>query len=68
MLVLTRRIGEEIVIGDEVRVSILLTKGHKVRLGITAPDHISVDRQEVYERRGKRHVQAGPRVLNGFSH
>jgi len=58
MLVLTRRIGEEIVIGHNIRLAILLTKGEKVRLGITAPSHVPVDRLEVYERRGRRHVRS----------
>jgi len=51
MLVLTRRVGEEIVIGDDIRVTVVAIKGQKVRIGITAARDIGVDRQEVRERR-----------------
>jgi carbon storage regulator len=51
MLVLTRRIGEEIVIGGNISVSIVAIQGNKVRLGIAAPDSVTIDRQEVHERR-----------------
>jgi len=51
MLVLTRRLGEEIVIGGDIRVTVLSVSRAQVRLGITAPRHISVDRQEIHERR-----------------
>lgn len=50
MLVLTRRIGETIRIGDEITVTVLEIKGHQVRLGTEAPRTIAVHRQEVYER------------------
>ena len=51
MLVLTRRVGEEIVIGDDIHVRILGINGQTVRLGITAAPSISVDREEVRTRR-----------------
>jgi carbon storage regulator len=51
MLVLTRGIGQEIVIDGVIRVNVVAVKGDKVRIGIEAPDHIRVDRQEVHERR-----------------
>lgn len=51
MLVLTRRSGESIVINGSIRVTIVEAKGERVRLGIDAPPHILVDRQEVHERR-----------------
>lgn len=51
MLVLSRRLGEEIVIGDNIRVKIVLIKGDKVRLGISAPPTIPVDRSEIHQRR-----------------
>jgi carbon storage regulator len=51
MLVLTRRIGEEIVIDNRIRVTVVSIDGGKVRLGINAPPEIRVDRQEVHERR-----------------
>jgi carbon storage regulator len=50
MLVLTRQIGQEIVIGDSIRVTITSIKGDKVRIGITAPPEVRVDREEVRRR------------------
>jgi carbon storage regulator len=51
MLVLTRRIGETIVIDNTVRITVLEMKGDRVRLGVSAPPDVVVDRQEVHERR-----------------
>jgi carbon storage regulator len=51
MLVLTRRIGETIVIDGDIRVTIVSVKGDKVRIGVTAPEMIRVDREEVHRRR-----------------
>jgi carbon storage regulator len=51
MLVLTRKIGEEIIIDGRIRVTITQIKGDKVRIGIAAPPEVRVDRQEVHERR-----------------
>ncbi len=50
MLVLTRRLGESVVIEGGIRVTVVAVKGNKVRLGISAPDSVRVDRQEVHER------------------
>jgi carbon storage regulator len=49
MLVLSRQVDEEIVIGDDIVVSVVRIRGDKVRLGISAPDSISIHRREVYE-------------------
>lgn len=50
MLVLTRKAGESITIGDEVKVTVMEVKGKQVRLGIEAPPHCVVHREEVYRR------------------
>ncbi len=50
MLILTRRIGETIVIDDNVQVTVLAVKGNQVRLGIQAPEDVAVHREEIYER------------------
>jgi carbon storage regulator len=51
MLVLTRRVGEEIVISDNIHITVVSVRGESVRIGISAPPSISVDRKEVHERR-----------------
>ena len=50
MLILTRRIGESLRIGDEVSVTVLGIKGSQVRIGVNAPKSVSVHREEVYDR------------------
>jgi len=58
MLILTRRTGETIMIGNEVTVTVLGTKGNQVRIGIAAPKNMAVHREEIYERI-KRERQGG---------
>ena len=53
MLILTRQVGEEIVIDGNIRVIVTAVKGNKVRLGISAPPSVPVDRKEVHERRAE---------------
>ena len=50
MLILTRRIGESVMIDDEVKITVLGVKGNQVRIGIDAPKHVSVHREEIYMR------------------
>ena len=50
MLILTRRVGETVMIGNDVTVTVLGVKGNQVRVGINAPKNVAVHREEIYER------------------
>jgi carbon storage regulator len=50
MLILTRRVGETVMIGDDVTITVLGVKGNQVRVGISAPKNVAVHREEIYER------------------
>ncbi|MDT8311598.1 carbon storage regulator CsrA [Methylophaga sp.] len=50
MLILTRRVGESLIIGDDVVVNVLGVKGNQVRIGVDAPKDVTVHREEIYDR------------------
>ncbi len=60
MLILTRRVGETVMIGNEVTVTVLGVKGNQVRIGVNAPKDVAVHREEIYERIKREEDGEGP--------
>lgn len=65
MLILTRRIGETIKIGDEITVTVLGVKGNQVRVGVGAPRDVAVHREEIYQRIQEEQAAASKAAQNG---
>jgi carbon storage regulator len=67
MLILTRRVGETLMIGDDVTVTVLGVKGNQVRIGVNAPKDVAVHREEIYERIRKENDMGEPKTDSGNS-
>lgn len=73
MLILTRRIGESVMIGDDIKISVLGVKGNQIRIGVSAPREVAVHREEIFqriqeERVGKSPQQEQPEALLAVVH
>ena len=66
MLILTRRIGETLMVGDDVTVTVLGVKGNQVRIGLNAPKDVSVHREEIYQRI-QQEKQGGAPITKTYS-
>lgn len=60
MLILTRRVGETLMVGDDVTITVLGVKGNQVRIGVNAPKDVAVHREEIYERIRKENESGKP--------
>jgi carbon storage regulator len=65
MLILTRRVGETVMIGNDVTVTILGVKGNQVRVGVNAPRDVAVHREEIYERIKREELDGDGRPAHG---
>ena len=59
MLILTRRVGESLIISDDMKVTVLGIKGNQIRIGVSAPREVAVHREEIYNRIRREGVQEG---------
>jgi carbon storage regulator len=59
MLILTRRVGESLIISDDMKVTVLGIKGNQIRIGVSAPRDVAVHREEIYNRILRERVQNG---------
>lgn len=67
MLILTRRVGEAVMIGNEVTITVLGVKGNQVRIGINAPKDVAVHREEIFERIKRETSDGAPGESGGHS-
>lgn len=63
MLILTRKLGESITIGNDIKITFLDIKGKQLRIGIEAPKHVSVHRSEIYQAIQEQNLQAAASVI-----
>lgn len=64
MLILTRRVGETLMVGEEITITVLAVKGNQVRIGVKAPRTVSVHREEIFERiRSERGEDVTPKTV-----
>jgi carbon storage regulator len=56
MLILTRKVGQTVLVGDDVTVTIVGMDGNQIRIGIRAPKHVPIRREEIYERSRREHL------------
>lgn len=65
MLILTRRVGETVMIGNDVTVTVLGVKGNQVRIGVNAPRDVAVHREEIFERIKREEQESGAQPAHG---